>query len=193
MNAKTLCSALFIIGFGCSVAAEAASERSLIDDFATADGTSSLGTRWQAFTDEVMGGRSTMTASITDTEHGAAIRLTGQVRLENNGGFIQARLPLAQQGRLDASDWQGLRVLARGAPGRYALHLRTRHTWRPWQYYSAALPLTDTWQWYEVSFGAFTGESIRRDLDLSQLSSLALVASGEAFEAEIEVAQIEWF
>jgi len=165
----------------------------LIDDFSSANTISALGTQWQAFTDAVMGGRSTLAASIGETEHGHALRLRGQVRLENNGGFIQARLPLAQQGRFDASDWQGVRVLARGTPGAYALHLRSRHTWRPWQHYSAALPITEQWQWFDIEFSAFSGQSIRRDLDLSQLSSLALVASGEAFDADFEVAHIEFY
>lgn len=165
----------------------------LIDDFSSQNAVSSLGTSWSAFTDRVMGGRSEMQASLSHGEHGHALHLRGQVRLDNNGGFIQVRLPLAAQGRYDAGDWDGLRVLARGQPGAYYVHLRSRHTWRPWQFYSAALPVHSEWQWIELPFAAFQGQSIRRDLDISQLSTLAVVGYGEVFDADIEVAQIEWF
>ncbi|HMB37435.1 MAG TPA: CIA30 family protein, partial [Wenzhouxiangellaceae bacterium] len=70
-------------------------DKLLLDDFSRSDGVSAIGTRWQDFSDRVMGGLSDMQAGIVETERGSVLRMSGQVRLENNGGFIQVRLPLA--------------------------------------------------------------------------------------------------
>ncbi|HRP88362.1 MAG TPA: CIA30 family protein, partial [Gammaproteobacteria bacterium] len=80
----------------------------LLDDFHRDDGIAVLGTRWEGFTDRVMGGRSDMQVGYRDTDVGRVLQMRGQVRLENRGGFIQARLPLATGGgSIDASEWQG--------------------------------------------------------------------------------------
>lgn len=164
----------------------------LIDDFSRSDGVSTLGTRWEGFTDRVMGGRSEMQLDYRQLESGSVLHMRGQVRLENRGGFIQARLPLdARGGVFDASRWQGIRIKARGRPGAYYIHLRTRQNWMPWQYYRARIEVGEDWQEQLVLFDDFEGVSTRRGLDLGGLKSLAVVAYGEAFEADIEVARIE--
>ena len=169
-----------------------AEETMLIDDFASRDGTATIGTQWRGFTDRVMGGRSDMQVGYRDSGEQTVLHLRGQVRLDNNGGFIQARLPfLASGGDFDANAYRGIAVRVRGAPGPYYLHLRTRHTWRPWQYYRATVEVGPEWQDQVIPFSAFEGRSIRRELDLASLRTLGVVAYGEAFEAEIEVARIE--
>jgi hypothetical protein len=42
-----------------------------------------------------------------------------------------------------------------------------------------------------VPFTAFEGRATMRQLDVSALNTVAVVAYGEAFEAEIEVARLE--
>ena len=164
----------------------------LLDDFTRSDGLSALGTRWQGFTDRVMGGRSDMEVRRDDSEAGAVLRMRGTVRLENRGGFIQARLPLAADDQvLDATAWQGIRLKARGRPGPWYLHLRSRHCRLPWQHYRARLKVNEDWRAPFVAFDDFAGKATWRGLDTSVLKSVAVVAYGEAFEAEIEVARIE--
>jgi hypothetical protein len=163
----------------------------LLDDFSRSDGRSALGTDWRAFTDRVMGGVSEMDARLVDTDRGPALRIAGPVRLENNGGFIQARLSLAEQGTLDASRFDAVRIVLRGRPGAYFLHLRTPQTRRPWQYYRAELPVDESWQERTIPFEAFAGKSIGGEPDFARLRSLAVVAYGEAFDAELEVARLE--
>lgn len=181
--------ALFLTSMAISAAA---GDVMLIDDFADGDGRSAIATEWRGFSDRVMGGRSDLQVGYVDGPDGPVLRLAGQVRLDNNGGFIQARLPLsADGGNFDASAFGGIAVRVRGAPGPYYLHLRSRQTWRPWQYYRAAIEVGPEWQDQIIPFSAFEGRSIRRDLDLTALRSLGVVAYGEAFEAEIEVARIE--
>jgi len=167
-------------------------EQLLIDDFSGPGDRSSYGTRWRGFTDRVMGGVSDMQAIRIETDRGPALRIAGTVRLENNGGFIQARLPLTRNGGpLDASAFDAIRTRVRGAQGPYFLHLRTPDTKRPWQYYRAELPVALDWAEQTVAFSAFSGKSIRGRPDFSQLESIAVVAYGEAFEARIDVARIE--
>lgn len=164
----------------------------LLDDFQRGDGLSALGTRWEGFTDRVMGGRSDMQFGFRDNDVGPVLFLRGQVRLENRGGFIQARLPLDPAGgSFDASAWQGLRIKVRGTPGPYYLHLRTRQTWQPWQYYRAPIEVSSAWSEQFIPFTAFEGRATGRRLDVRALKSVGVVAYGEAFDAELEVARLE--
>ncbi|MBK5936830.1 CIA30 family protein [Halorhodospira halophila] len=164
----------------------------LLDDFTAADGRAAIGTAWQGFTDRVMGGRSDMHAGIVETDRGPALRLSGQVRLENNGGFIQSRLPLAPSGeRFDASAWAGFGVTVRGTPGPYYLHVRSADTRQPWQHYRAPLEVAEDWQEVVVPFTAFEPRGLQAALDPARLTSVAVVAYGEAFEARVEVARLE--
>lgn len=163
----------------------------LIDDFTREDGISALGTRWEGFTDQVMGGRSEMQMAYREVGRVRVLNLRGQVRLENRGGFIQARLPLDPAGgALDASAWQGLRVTVRGRPGPYYLHLKTRQLWMPWQYFRARIVVDDAWRNQFVAFSEFEGVATDKQLDVRGLKSIAVVAYGEAFAADIDISHI---
>jgi len=163
----------------------------LLDDFSRSDGISAIGTRWQDFTDRVMGGLSDMQAGIVETERGSVLRMSGQVRLENNGGFIQVRLPLAGAGETrDASRFDAVEITTRGVPGAYYLHLRTPESSRPWQYYRAPLPVDEKWTTRIIPFSEFEGKSISGRPDFSRLRSIAIVAYGKAFDAAIEIARL---
>ena len=166
----------------------------LIDDFRADDGRSALGTAWQGFSDRVMGGLSEMQAGIRDGEGGPVMLLSGRVRLENNGGFIQVRLPLHPRGQaFDARPWKGVALRVRGRPGSYYVHLRSRDSRLPWQYYAATIELGTEWQDVRLPFTAFEGRSVRAPLDLASLRTIAVVAYGEAFEAEIEIARLAFY
>lgn len=173
-----------------------ASDELLLDDFTGGNGQlsfgqSSFGTRWNGFTDRVMGGRSDMQSGMIETDDGPALRIRGSVRLENNGGFIQVRLPLSVDGEpLDASGFDAVRLQVRGTPGPYFVHVRTPDCRRPWQYYRAELPVSKAWREVVVPFSDFEGESIRGTPDFGNLTSIALAAFGEAFEAEFEVRRL---
>lgn len=163
----------------------------LLDDFNSANGRSSLGTFWRGFTDRVMGGISDLSAHYSETDQGAAIRMTGSVRLENNGGFIQLRLPLNDSNAvLDISGFDALQLIARGQPGAYYIHLRTQENRRPWHYYAAAVEVTPDWQTIHLPLDEFQPRGTRQALDLTRARSIAIVAYGERFEADIEIAQM---
>jgi hypothetical protein len=168
-------------------------ESLLIDDFASSDGVSRLGTTWKGFTDRVMGGRSDMQTGYRASGQGKVLYMQGVVRLDNNGGFIQLRLPLAESGEFDASEWAGIRLRVKAAAGPYFIHLRTGDSHRPWTYYRAPIPVRAHWETIEIPFSAFQPKSLKAPLDLTSLQSLGLVAYGERFNAELAVARIELF
>ena len=87
----------------------------LIFDAADEGRASALGTRWHALSDRVMGGVSN---AVLESAHRAgrqALCLHGEVRLENNGGFVQMGLDLAPSGAaIDASGYLGVRMRVLG-------------------------------------------------------------------------------
>ena len=161
-----------------------------IDDFST-PGTSGVGTAWQGFTDRVMGGVSTISAGYLQVDGRTVLRMAGEVSLANNGGFVQVRLPLARRGFFDALAYAGIRLDVRGLPGSYFVHIRTRDSRRPWQYYVAPLPVSEDWTVVEISFADFAAASLRRPFSPEALVSVAIVAAEEEFSADISIRRIE--
>ena len=163
----------------------------LIDDFAGHDPVSKLGTRWRAVSDQVMGGISQVSVTRDTIDGRSCLRLTGEVRLENNGGFIQAALDLAPSEEvLDAADYRGVRLVVRGNGARYAVHLRTPDNVRPWQSYRAEFDTGPQWQSVEIPFGLFEPYRLQAPLDVGRLRRIGLVAIGRAFTADLAVAEV---
>ncbi len=85
--------------------------------------------KWQIVNDGVMGGRSSSQVSIIQTEDGVdAMRFTGNLSLENNGGFASVRSrPDASLG-LKAGNTIVLRVQGDGRKYTFNLYAPTRRT-----------------------------------------------------------------
>ena len=167
----------------------------VLDDFRDGNGISEIGTSWQAFSDRVMGGRSDMDAGLVSMDGNPALMMRGRVSLENNGGFIQVRLPL-QSGNeyVDGSGYNGIYVRLRGRPGSYSVHLRTRGNRLPWSYYTADLPVSGEWTTVYLPWEAFLPENARLTLpDTRELTSVAVVAGKKAFDAEVAVSEIGFY
>ena len=75
-------------------ASVAGSERA-IDDLSNAEPAAPNGCRWEAVSDRVMGGVSVPALARGTVAGRPAQRLTGRVRLDNDGGFLQMALDLA--------------------------------------------------------------------------------------------------
>jgi hypothetical protein len=166
----------------------------LIDDFSRTDGLSALGTGWRVFTDQVMGGVSTGASAVETVGGRRALRLVGEVSLENNGGFVQVALPLsADGGPLDAQPYTGVRLSVRGNGETYHIHIRTTATVLPWQYYQAEFTAGPAWTSVELPFARFTAEALGARLDPSKLTRIAVVASKKPFRADVAVSKIELY
>ncbi|MEM6304890.1 MAG: CIA30 family protein [Pseudomonadota bacterium] len=150
-----------------------------------------LNPSWRYVADTVMGGVST--GQITPSRDGAreAMRLTGRVSLDNNGGFIQMAAGLGgQDAPLDASGFTGLSMEVRGNGERYHVGLRTTELSRPWQSYRAVFDAPGDWTKVTLPFAAF--EPNRTDLPFNPrlLRRIGVLAIGREFDADVSVANV---
>lgn len=166
----------------------------LVDDLARADLVSCLGTRWQGTSDRVMGGISRETLALEDQDGRRWLRLTGRVRLENEGGFLQMGLDLAPDGGpVDLSPFNAVRLLVRGNGETYGCHLRTVHCRRPWQSYRSSFVAGPETTEVDLPFATFRPHRVEVPFDPARMRRLALVAIGRAFEADLAVARVAFY
>ena len=173
---------------------EAQADDMLIDDFDDPNLISKLGTVWRGVSDQVMGGISQASVTRETVDGRTALRLSGDVRLENDGGFIQAALDLSPAGgTFDASGFAGLRIAVRGNGERYSLHLRSTDNVRPWQSYRAHFVAGPDWETLELPFASFMPYRLEAPLDITRLRRIGLVAIGRAFSADLAVSEIVFY
>lgn len=166
----------------------------LFDDFAGPGLVSKVGSRWRGVSDQVMGGVSVPSVTRAEIDGRLCLRLTGDVRLENNGGFIQATCDLANSGRpLDLSNFSGLRLTVRGNGERYCANLRTPDNIRPWQSYRAEFLAKPAWGSIVLPFTAFKPHRVKQPLDISRIRRIGLLAIGRAFHADLAVSKVSFY
>ena len=118
MNSVIRCSFIPFVAI-LSTAASAQTMTSLFGFAETGDAAN-----WQIVNDGVMGGRSSSQAEIVNTDSGeAAMRFSGNLSLENNGGFASVRSRPSGSLGLDAGETIVLRV--KGDGRRYTFNLYT--------------------------------------------------------------------
>jgi len=166
----------------------------LIDDFNDERLISKLDTQWRGVSDQVMGGISKAWISHSAIFGRTSLLMTGDVCLENNGGFIQAALDLAPSGdTVDASKFAGVRIVVRGNDERYSVHLRTPDNVQPWQSYRAHFTAGPRWKTCDLLFEAFVPYRLDAALDKTRLRRIGLVAIGRPFHAELSVSELGFF
>jgi len=165
----------------------ALAEEPMIDRFETG-----AETRWRFFTDQVMGGVSTGGVEILSQDGENFARMTGSVSTENNGGFIQMRLDLPDDAAEGAT---GVRLVVRGNSQRYFVHLRTRGTRLPWQYYQAGFDAEPDWGEVRLPLEAFepSGGLLPQVPRADRLRSLGVVAYGRDHAARIDVREVGFY
>jgi len=188
--ALSIAAATIVIG-GRSVMAAATP---VVDDLSAACPLASNGARWELISDRVMGGVS-RGVMWRDTVHGrTAIRLQGDVSLENNGGFIQMALDLDPAGRsVDSRAWRGIEIDALGNGEIYNLHLRTTDVVRPWQSYRSRFSAGGQWQTHRLPFEDFEPHRLDAPLDPSALRRIGIVAIGREFVADLAIGGVRFF
>ena len=160
----------------------------VIDDRRTGSTVSTLGPAWRFFSDGVMGGVSTGAMTVESVKGRPALCLRGQVRLENNGGFVQMALELPA---LPAGEtWRGVELDVLGNGRRYGVHLRTQGMTAPWQAFRSSFPAGPEWQTVRLPFDGFEAYRTSAALDPASIRRVGIVAIGERFDAEVCIARV---
>lgn len=148
--------------------------------------------RWRYVSDQVMGGISNGQVVYRKEGDVSYAHMTGIVSTENNGGFIQLRTGVVK-GVAEKSAGVILRV--RGEPQKYYVHLRTRGTVLPWQFYQASFDIDKQWQTIKVPFSAFKGSSkwLKSAVNSGSIRSIGVVAFGRDHIADVQIAAIGFY
>ena len=150
--------------------------------------------RWHPVNDGVMGGISRSGMQIT--EQGTAL-FSGQLSLENNGGFASVRTPLAPR---DLSNLAGVEITVRGDGRTYQLRFRTDERFdgaayraliptRPGEWVTIRLPFTDFQPTFRGRILAGYGP-----LDTNSLCQLTfMIADKQAGPFQLEIQRVGTF
>ena len=180
---------IFLILCAGSVFGDAMERDIMIDNF---DADSMV--RWSYVSDQVMGGESEGSATmVTDRDNGDSYaHMVGSVSTANNGGFIQLRTSLSAGVDKNAA---GVYIKARGNGQKYYIHLRTRGTMLPWQYYQGTFDVSDQWQVIRLPLDAFkaSGSWIRKSALPKSIRSIGIVAYGRNHQADIQISEIGFY
>lgn len=163
------------------------------DNHGRADLFALSGKGWRVFTDTVMGGVSSAELIETVVEGVHCLSLSGQVSLENNGGFVQASIDLDEAGLFDASAYRGIELSVYGNGEIYNLHLRTGDTRIVWQSYRASFQAENSWHTIRLAFDDLEPYRIDIPFDRSRLRRLGVVAIGKAMRADICIASVSFY
>jgi Complex I intermediate-associated protein 30 (CIA30) len=169
------------------------SKSAIIDDLSREPPLSTVGTRWQLFTDRVMGGVSKALMMREVVAGRPAICMRGGVSLENKGGFVQIAVNLMPEGKAkDASNWAGVELDVFGNGEEYNVHLRADDLTQPWQSYRQSFRATAQWQTFQFGFQDFTPYRTDIALNVRRLRRIGIVAIGRAFPADICVGGLRY-
>lgn len=172
--------------------AMAEDDKLIIDDRRSGNYFATSGDQWRLVTDGVMGGVSDGQLSV-DRENQNCLRLQGDVKLDNNGGFVQAALDLSTYSPQDIEKYAGLMLTVYGNNEQYNVHLRTRDNWLPWQAYRATFTAAPEWKELYIPFTEFVPYRTDKALDVSRLKRIGIVAIGREFRADLCIGRIVFY
>jgi hypothetical protein len=165
----------------------------VIDDRRSGDYSTGNGGDWRLVTDTVMGGVSNGQLTVEEIDGRPCLRLRGEVRTENNGGFIQAALDLETSRVRDASAFDGVVIDVYGNGETYSLHLRQDGLWLPWQAFRASFTASPEWQTHYLPFAQVQPHKTSASLKRDRLKRIGVVAIGRAFSADLCVGRIGYY
>ena len=146
---------------------------------------------WNFFSDQVMGGISEGKTALKKYKNNFFLRLEGTVSTKNNGGFIQVR----KEYEIKNDSYKGIRLKARGLESEYYIHVRTKKLFLPWQYYAGKFYVSKDWTNIEIKFDDFTKSNFYQPqkFNSSEIKSIAFVAFGKDFNAQLDIIEAELF
>lgn len=165
----------------------------LLDDRKSGDLHAVNGAEWRLFTDGVMGGISAGTLTIEEIAGRSCLRMRGDVRLENNGGFVQIALDVDDEQRRSIADYDGLLLDVYGNDEQYNVHLRTAGMYAPWQSCRATFTATPEWRSVKLPFSGFAAYRFKGSFDPRTLRRIGIVAIGRAFTADVCIGGLAFY
>lgn len=164
------------------------SAEQIILDFTDQD----IATKWEAIDDRIMGGGSRSTPEYVSE---IGLRFSGNVSLENDGGFASIR---SATGEYNLSQFSGLSLRLRGDGKSYKLSLRTDVFYDGVSYQAEFKTEAGVWQEVELPFNAFlpTHHGLKLStvapMDTTNVRSFGLFIAGKQegpFQLEITKVQ----
>ncbi|MEM8836731.1 MAG: CIA30 family protein [Pseudomonadota bacterium] len=171
-----------------SKGAAAKTQMIILDDFSDPKAVAKNGKSWRYVADTVMGGisKGQMEKAVLDGR--PALHLTGAVRLESNGGFVQMALDISTTNILrQGEEIVAIELDTLGNNEDYNVHLRTSDLNRPWQSYRQSFVAAPQWTTQTFNISDFAAYRTEAPLDIRKLRSLGIVAIGRKFEADIAI------
>ena len=146
---------------------------------------------WEFVADTVMGGVSSGQISTEKIAGRVATRLTGDVSLENNGGFVQMAFDINEDGSaFDASRFNAIELDVIGNSETYDLRLRTPDLTRPWQSYRASFMASPNWTTVSIPFSDFAPHKTEVPFDPRGLRRIGVLGIGRVFSAHVAVSSV---
>lgn len=141
---------------------------------------------WRYEADTVMGGVSTGRISREEVAGRDAVRLTGEVSLENNGGFVQMNFDVGA----DVAGATGVEFDVYGNGETYELRARTDVLTRPWQSFRASFTAPAKWTTVRIAFDDLEPHRTDAMFDKAGLRRLGIIAIGREFTVDVAVSDI---
>ena len=174
-------------------------DKMIVDDMKNQSGTpdeefcESGNAKWCFVTDKVMGGISEGSLEFIKESDTYFYRMTGDLSLENNGGFIQFRTKIENHPK--GKSFRGVRLRVRGNNNEYTVHIRTKYLFLPWQYYESAFQATEKWTTIELPFKSFKKSNFYQPKSIlgQNVKSVGLVAGFDDFKSDVCLAEIGFY
>lgn len=165
----------------------------LIDDFSGRPGLASIGTRWLGVHGKKVVPADRNLLDWKEVDGRKVMTIRARVSKEDEVPF-QVALPLNPQGNyVDASDFTGIRVHARGNGREYYVQLKTARTERPWKYYQQGFKTTDDWETFDLPFNQFVHVDVLKPIQTDALSSIVISAPAGDYDANLALSRIEFY
>ena len=162
---------------------------------------------WKYFSDQVMGGVSEGQVSLEQDGDMVFTRLTGNVRTDNNGGFIQLRtstslsnkplmFKLLHNSKKDGKKLQGIRLKVKGNGEKYHIFIQTTIFYRlPTGYHIATFDTSPNWETVEIPFNKFKKlkDNIDSKISAKDIKTFGIVAYGRDFKSDLSVSSVEFY
>ena len=162
----------------------------IIDDPGISNSNIENADQWRLVTDNVMGGIS-QGRIITESVRGRrCLHMQGDVKLDNNGGFVQMALNLPKDKIDNITSYTGLVFETYGNDESYNIHLRTSNLWLPWQSYRASFIAPSEWKTFYIPFTEFNSYRTSKALKVEKIERIGVVAIGREFTADLCLGKI---